>query len=206
MDLATLVEQISYLGIFAIVLLETGFLVGFFLPGDTLLITVGLLVAAEKMSLPVSLLALFLGSVLGNNLGYYWGRLLGPRLKTRVRPDLYARGQRFFARFGALAIVLGPFVPVVRTLTPFLSGSLGVPWPRFALLNLIGSILWTQGVTLAAWRVGEFFPQLDRYILLIVALGVLVGAVPAGLEYLRHRGGLSKKKSKSQQPPPGQQP
>ncbi|MER3481319.1 MAG: DedA family protein [Meiothermus sp.] len=205
MDLATLVEQVSYLGIFAIVLLETGFLVGFFLPGDTLLITVGLLAAAEKMSLPVSLLALFLGSILGNNLGYYWGRLLGPRLKTRVRPDLYARGQRFFLRFGALAIVFGPFVPVVRTLTPFLSGSLGIPWPRFALLNLIGSILWTQGVTLAAWRVGGFFPHLDRYILLIVAMGVLAGAVPAGLEYLRHRG-KAKDSSKSTPPPRGRLP
>lgn len=187
MDLALLVERLSYLGIFAIVLVETGFLVGFFLPGDTLLITVGLLAAAGKLDLSLALVALFLGSILGNHLGYYWGRLLGPRLRLRVRPDLYARGRRFFARFGHLALLLGPFVPVVRTLVPFLSGSLELPWRRFALLNLLGSLLWTQGLTLLAWKVGSLIPQLDRYVLVIVALGMLAGVLPGSLEYWRHR-------------------
>lgn len=187
MDLAHLVERLSYLGLLAILLMETGFLVGFFLPGDTLLITVGLLAAAGKLDLSLALPALLLGSILGNHLGYYWGRLLGPRLRLRVRPDLYARGQGFFFRFGHLALLLGPFVPVVRTLVPFLSGSLELPWRRFALLNLLGSLLWTQGLTLLAWKVGSLIPNLDRYVLIIVALGVLAGVVPGGIEYWRSR-------------------
>ncbi|GAA6751890.1 DedA family protein [Thermus antranikianii] len=185
--LVAFIESFSYFGIWVIVLIETGLLLGFFLPGDTLLITVGLLAAAGKLDLPPALFALLTGSILGNNLGYYWGRLLGPGLKARVRPDVYARGQAFFTRLGPLAIVLSPFVPVIRTLTPFLSGSLEMPWRRFALLNLVGSILWTQGLTLAAWKVGNLIPNLGHYVLPIVVTGLLMGLIPSGLEYWRHR-------------------
>ncbi len=174
MDVAAYVQAVGYLGIFTTVLVETGLLVGFFLPGDSLLIAVGLLAAAKKMELSLALLALFLGSVLGNNLGYYLGRRWGLPLlhKARVKPEDLERTRRFMARFGPISILIGPYVPVFRAVVPFLCGTVRMPWPRFFLLSLLGSLLWTQGLTLVAYYVGSQIPNLEKYIYLILLAGV----------------------------------
>ncbi|WP_027881330.1 DedA family protein [Meiothermus rufus] len=174
MDVAAYVQAVGYLGIFATVLVETGLLVGFFLPGDSLLIAVGLLAAAKKMELSLALLALFLGSVLGNNLGYYLGRRWGLPLlhKARVKPEDLERTRRFMARFGPISILIGPYVPVFRAVVPFLCGTVRMPWPRFFPLSLLGSLLWTQGLTLVAYYVGSQIPDLEKYIYLILLAGV----------------------------------
>ncbi|RIH86627.1 putative membrane protein [Meiothermus luteus] len=174
MDVSAYVEAVGYLGIFATVFVETGLLVGFFLPGDSLLIAVGLLAAAKKMQLPLALLALLLGSVLGNNLGYYLGRRWGPPLlrRARLKPEDLERTRRFMARFGPASLLIGPYVPVFRAVVPFLCGTVRMPWPRFFVLSLLGSLLWTQGLTLLAYYVGSRIPHLERYIYLILMAGV----------------------------------
>ncbi|MDT7920286.1 MAG: DedA family protein [Meiothermus sp.] len=181
MDVTAYVQAVGYLGIFATVLVETGFLVGFFLPGDSLLIAVGLLAAAKQLHLPWALLALFLGSVLGNNLGYYLGRQVGLALlnKAKVRPEDLERTRRFMARFGPLSILIGPYVPVFRAVVPFMCGTVKMPWSRFFVLSLLGSLLWTQGLTLAAYYVGSKIPHLERYVYLILLAGVGFGVVLA---------------------------
>lgn len=181
MDVTAYVQAVGYLGIFATVFVETGLLVGFFLPGDSLLIAVGLLAAAKKLQLSTALSALFLGSVLGNNLGYYLGYKVGPALlnKARVRAEDLERTRRFMARFGPLSILIGPYVPVFRAVVPFLCGTVRMPWLRFFLLSLLGSLLWTQGLTLLAYYVGSRIPHLERYIYLILLAGVGFGAVLA---------------------------
>jgi membrane-associated protein len=181
MDVTAYVQTVGYLGIFATVFVETGFLVGFFLPGDSLLIAVGLLAAAKQLHLPWALLALFLGSVLGNNLGYYLGRQVGLALlnKAKVRPEDLERTRRFMARFGPLSILIGPYVPVFRAVVPFMCGTVKMPWSRFFVLSLLGSLLWTQGLTLAAYYVGSKIPHLERYVYLILLAGVGFGVVLA---------------------------
>ena len=181
MDVTAYVQAVGYLGIFATVFVETGLLVGFFLPGDSLLIAVGLLAAAKKLQLSTALLALFLGSVLGNSLGYYLGYKVGPALlnKARVRAEDLERTRRFMARFGPLSILIGPYVPVFRAVVPFLCGTVKMPWLRFFLLSLLGSLLWTQGLTLLAYYVGSKIPHLERYIYLILLAGVGFGLVLA---------------------------
>jgi len=181
MDVTAYVQTVGYLGIFATVFVETGFLVGFFLPGDSLLIAVGLLAAAKQLHLPWALLALFLGSVLGNNLGYYLGYQVGLALlnKAKVRPEDLERTRRFMARFGPLSILIGPYVPVFRAVVPFMCGTVKMPWSRFFVLSLLGSLLWTQGLTLAAYYVGSKIPHLERYVYLILLAGVGFGVVLA---------------------------
>lgn len=190
--LAGWIQTIGYIGIFVVVFIETGLLVGFALPGDSLLITVGILAAAHKLQLAPALVALFLGSFLGNNLGYWLGRMLGPSLQKRVQAENIERTRLFMKRFGALSLLIGPYVPVVRAIVPFLCGSLKMPYGRFLLLTLVGSLLWTQGLTLASYYVGSKIPHLERYVYLILLVGISAGAVPAIIRAMRIR-----KKAKS---------
>lgn len=187
MNLEQLVLSVSYPGIFAIVLIETGFLVGFALPGDSLLIAVGLLAAAKKISLPLALLVLFVGSFLGNNLGYWWGMKLGPALERRVKREELEKAYALFRRFGVLAIFIAPWVPVVRALVPFVAGATRIPWPRFVLLTFLSCLLWTQGLTLLAYSVGQLIPDLEKYIYLIILAGALLGALMGLPRLLRRR-------------------
>jgi membrane-associated protein len=191
MDVTAYVQAVGYLGIFVNVLVETGFLLGFFLPGDSLLIAVGLLAAAKQLELSWALLALFLGSLLGNNLGYYLGRRLGLALldRAKVRRADLERARRFMARFGPLSILIGPYIPVFRAVVPFMCGTLRMPWLRFFALSLLGSLLWTQGLTLAAYYVGSKIPHLERYIYLVLLAGVGFGVVLAAWRAYR-RGNL----------------
>ncbi|RIH85740.1 DedA family protein [Calidithermus roseus] len=187
MNLEQLVLAVSYPGIFAIVLIETGFLVGFALPGDSLLIAVGLLAAAKKISLPLALLMLFVGSFLGNNLGYWWGMKLGPALERRVKREELEKAYALFRRFGVLAIFIAPWVPVVRALVPFVAGATRIPWPRFVLLTFLACLLWTQGLTLLAYSVGQLIPDLEKYIYLIILAGALFGVLLGLPRLLRRR-------------------
>lgn len=140
-DLPAFVASASYGGIFLVVLLETGLLLGFFLPGDSLLIAVGLVAATGQLDLPLALGVLLAGAVLGNNLGFGWGRRFGSSLRSRVRTEHLERALSFQKTCGAHAVVFGPFLPMVRTLIPFLSGASGMPWHRFLLLNAFGSMV-----------------------------------------------------------------
>ncbi|MER3450796.1 MAG: DedA family protein [Thermus sp.] len=178
MDAQKLVLLLSYPGLFLLVLAETGLLVGFALPGDSLLVTVGLLAAADRLTLPYALLALFFGSFLGHQMGYFWGRRLGPGLAQRVPKERLEKTQLFLFRRGQLAVVLAPLVPVVRTAMPFLLGALGFPYPRFVVLSLLGTLVWTQGVTLLGYALGHAVPGLERSILLVVAGVVLLSLLP----------------------------
>ena len=181
MDLAAFVQTAGYLGIFAIVLAETGLLVGFFLPGDSLLIMVGILAAAGKLSLGTSLLVLYLGAVIGHNLGFWWGRVLGPRLEKhpRINPDDLERARALIKRFGIIALLIGPYIPVVRTLIPFVLGATGMPWGRYLAISLVGCAIWTQGLTIFSYFVGSKIPHLERYIYIILLIGVSAAVLPA---------------------------
>lgn len=181
MDLVSLVIAISYLGVFGIIFAETGFLFGFFLPGDSLLIALGLVSATGRLDLSYGLLAVFAGSLLGHNLGYIWGRALGPTIEKRVDAERYQKARELYQRFGLLTITLGPFIPYVRPLIPFMAGAFKVRWVVFFLLNLVGTLAWTQGITLAAYwvarRVPWFQTYLEESIITVVAVALVLGVV-----------------------------
>jgi membrane-associated protein len=199
LDPHSLLADLGALGVFLVLFAETGLLVGFFLPGDSLLFTAGLLSTTAAgstlhLSLPAVLLAAAAGAVLGAQVGYVIGRRLGPSLLDRPdRPRLQhavARSAAALERYGtARAIVLARFIPLVRTVLNPLAGTVRVPVRVFTTWQIVGGLLWSLGVTLAGYLLGASVPNVDTYLLPIIAVIVAVSLVPVALELLRNRRG-----------------
>ncbi|MXG91510.1 DedA family protein [Nocardioides flavescens] len=171
----------------AVVFVESGVLLGFFLPGDSLLFTGGLLVASGVIHLPVAVViaVVAVAAVLGDQLGYTLGRRLGPRVFSGrasrfLSPAHLARAERFFERHGSRAVVLARFVPVVRTLVPFLAGTAAMPRGRFTTRNAVGGVLWAAGVVLAGFFLGGV-PFVAHHVELVVVGVVALSLVPVAV-------------------------
>jgi membrane-associated protein len=197
LDPRSLLSSLGALGVFLILFAETGLLVGFFLPGDSLLFTAGLLCttsasAVVHLSLPAVLVAAAGGALLGAQVGYMIGRRAGPRLLDRPdRPrlqDAVARSRVALDRYGAgKAIVLARFSPLVRTVLNPMAGTVGVPVRVFTTWQVIGGLVWSVGLTLAGYALGSRIPNVDKYLLPIVALIIVVSLIPVALEVRRSR-------------------
>ncbi|MDX2701243.1 DedA family protein [Streptomyces sp. PA03-6a] len=197
LDAQSLLAAFGTLGIAIILFAETGLLIGFFLPGDSLLFTAGLLCAGSagspgRLSLPWVLTAAAAGALAGAQTGYLLGRRAGPAFLTRVKsPKIHdgaVRAAEILQRYGyAKAIVLARFLPIVRTVLNPLAGILDVPARAFALWQILGGLLWTVGLVLGGYALGASVPNVDRYLLPIIALIVVISLIPVGLELLRSR-------------------
>jgi membrane-associated protein len=197
LDPRSLLSGLGALGVFLILFAETGLLIGFFLPGDSLLFTAGLLcttsaTAAVHLSLPVVLVAAAGGALLGAQVGYLIGRRAGPRLLDRPdRPrlqDAVNRSRIALDRYGyGKAIVLARFIPLVRTVLNPMAGTVGVPVRVFTLWQVVGGLIWSVGLTLAGYALGSRIPNVDKYLLPIVALIIVVSLIPVALEVRRSR-------------------
>ena len=197
LDPHSLLSTFGALGVFVVLVAETGLLIGFFLPGDSLLFTAGLLSATAAssrlhLSLPVVLLAAAAGALIGAQVGYHLGRTAGPALLDRPdRPRLQLAVRRSSAaldHYGAAkAIVLARFIPLVRTALNPLAGTVGVSFRVFTTWQVVGGLLWTIGVTLAGYELGRRIPSIDRYLLPVIGLVVIVSLVPVALELRRSR-------------------
>jgi membrane-associated protein len=197
LDPRSLLSGLGALGVFLILFAETGLLVGFFLPGDSLLFTAGLLCttgasAVVHLSLPLVLVAAAAGALLGAQVGFLIGRAAGPRLLDRPdRPRLQeavGRARVALDRYGAgKAIVLARFIPLVRTVLNPLAGTVGVPMRVFTLWQVIGGLVWSIGLTLAGYALGSRIPNVDKYLLPIVAAIIVVSLIPVALEVRRSR-------------------
>jgi membrane-associated protein len=189
-----LIEAFGTLGVFLIVFAESGLLIGFFLPGDSLLFTAGLLASQDKfgLSLPVLLVGCFVAAVAGDQVGYAFGHRVGPALfrrpDSRIFKQQYVqRANEFFEHHGRKTIVLARFVPVVRTFAPIVAGVGDMHYRTFVTFNVIGALLWAVGVTTAGYILGDTIPSIDRYLLPIIALIVVASVAPAVVEVLRQR-------------------
>lgn len=180
-------------GILLILFAECGLLVGFFLPGDSLLFTAGLLGSQGVLSTPLWLTCLLVSvaAILGNLTGYAIGRKAGPsvfngRSSRLFKPEYVDKTTEFFDRYGNRAIVLARFVPIVRTFITVLAGVAGMSFRRFATYSSIGGVLWGTGVTLLGYFLGSIRLVREHIELMLVAV-VLVSVVPIGAEWLRSR-------------------
>jgi len=197
LDPRSLLSGLGARGVFVILFAETGLLVGFFLPGDSLLFTAGLLcttsaTAAVHLSLPAVLVAAVAGALLGAQVGYLIGRRAGPRFLDRPdRPRLQeavGRARVALDRYGAgKAIVLARFIPLVRTVLNPMAGTVGVPLRVFTTWQVLGGLVWSIGLTLAGVALGSRIPNVDHYLLPIVAGIIAVSLVPVALEVRRSR-------------------
>jgi membrane-associated protein len=185
---------VVYCILFAIIFAESGLFFGFFLPGDSLLLTAGLLaykgveVNGEelKLSLFVLMPLLFVAAVLGDNVGYWFGRKVGPPLFRRpqsllFRPKNLQAAKAFYDKHGGKAITIARFTPFIRTFVPIVAGAVGMDWRRFTFFNLFGGLLWAVGVTLVGNLLGRSIPpeKLDKYFLVIVFSVIIVSMMPA---------------------------
>jgi membrane-associated protein len=203
----SLLASLGAFGVFGVLFAETGLLIGFFLPGDSLLFTAGLLCTSTaghpaRLSLPLVLLAAVGGALLGAQTGFYIGRAGGQPLLRRSRNKYLRTGaeraQRLLARYGyGKAIVLARFIPVVRTVLNPLAGAFGVSTRTFTGWQVAGGLVWSAGVTLAGYTLGSAIPSLDTYLLPVIAVIVVLSLIPVGFEVWRTR---------SEARAPGQQP
>jgi membrane-associated protein len=188
-----LIDSYGLWGVLLVVFAESGLLIGFFLPGDSLLFTTGLLVASGTLDRPLALVAVSIAAaaVAGEQVGYLFGRKVGPALFNRPESRLFKRenidrAHAFFERHGPKAIVMACFVPVVRTFTPIVAGVSRMNYRTFATFNVIGGTLWGAGVTLLGYWLGQI-DFVHKNIEAILVVVVLVSVVPLAVEYLRSR-------------------
>lgn len=180
-------------GLFLIVFAETGLLIGFVLPGDSLLFTAGLLARQGSLDLALVLVACFAGAVIGDQVGFTIGQVLGPKVGRNPRarllkPEHVERTEAFFARHGPKAVVLARFVPIVRTFAPVLAGVARMRRSVFLRYNVVGAALWVAVATMAGYALADVIgDSIDTYLLPIIAVIVAVSLVPPFLEWRRHR-------------------
>ncbi|MFF9124414.1 DedA family protein [Streptomyces sp. NPDC014889] len=199
LDAHSLLAAFGVLGVGVVLFAETGLLIGFFLPGDSLLFTAGLLCTdtgnqAVKLSLAPLLVAAAVGALAGAQCGYLLGRKAGGALIARNRSrrlhEGVKRAEELLERYGhAKAVVLARFIPVVRTVLNPMAGALEVPVRTFTLWQVIGGLVWSVGLILAGYALGSSVPNVDRYLLPLVALIVVLSLVPLLVEMLRARRG-----------------
>jgi membrane-associated protein len=192
--------SIGYLMIFGIIFAESGLLIGFFLPGDSLLFTAGFLASPASQvllkelglpaespffSLPILAIGCFLAAVIGDSVGYAFGKRVGQRLFQREDSFLFNKknvykAQEFYEKHGGKAIVLARFVPVVRTFAPIVAGIGDMKYNRFLSFNLVGGLLWAVGVTVAGYFLADIIgpDNIDKYLLPIIVLIVLISVAP----------------------------
>lgn len=196
LDPETLIRSfgaLAVLGVCAVVFAETGLLVGFFLPGDSLLFTAGLLVATDVVRTPVWLLAaaVFVAAFAGDQVGYLIGRRAGPKVFSRpdsrfFKREYVDRTYAFFDRYGARTIVIARFVPIVRTFAPVAAGVGAMRYRTFVAYNVVGALLWGVGVSLLGYWLGQVAFVRDYIEPILVGI-VALSLVPVGAELLRAR-------------------
>ena len=177
------------IGLMLIIFAETGLLVGFFLPGDSLLFTAGILANQGKLNLAVILIGCFAAAVIGDQVGFTFGSKVGPRLLRREDSKLFKREyvdrtEDFFDRHGAKTIVLARFVPVVRTFAPVVAGIGKMTRKTFVSFNVIGAFIWVFGVTLAGYLLADAIgDSIDKYLYPMIAVIIVVSLIPPFLEW-----------------------
>ena len=188
LDPRTLIETFGYLGLFVIVFAESGLFFGFFLPGDSLLLTAGLFAFKGELNLWLLMPLLFVAAVLGDNVGYWFGRKTGPPLFSREESLLFKRknllaAKAFYEKHGGKTIILARFMPFIRTFAPIVAGAVEMEYRRFMFFNLVGGLVWAVGLTLAGYALGSLFPPevLDKYFLVIVIAVIFLSVSPTAI-------------------------
>jgi membrane-associated protein len=185
-----LIEAFGTIGLFAIVFAESGLLFGFFLPGDSLLFTAGLLASRGVLNFPLIAVGCAVAAIAGDQVGYVIGRKAGPALFKRPDSRLFHkknvdRARVYFEKNGPRTIILARFIPVIRTFAPVVAGVGQMDYRKFVTYNVVGGILWGSGVTTAGYILGESIPDIDRWLLPIIGVIVMVSFVPVGMELLK---------------------
>ena len=182
----------GYLIIFLIIFAESGLFFGFFFPGDSLLITLGILASQGHFNVLTILGIGIIGSILGNSVGYSFGKRFGPSLFNRkdsffLKKDNIKKAHEFYKQYGKAAIILARFTPIVRTFAPIIAGMGDMEYTTFMLYNVIGGILWVNSVTLIGYFLGSRFPFIEKNITTLTISIVIISILPYVYHLLKER-------------------
>lgn len=197
-DLVEFIKMVSIIGVAAIIFAESGLLIGFFLPGDSLLFATGFLINAGflHINIFVAVFIVFMAAVLGDSVGYTFGRRLGPRLFRKAdarffKQEYIQQAQAFYEKHGGKTIIIARFIPVVRTFAPIVAGASKMEYRKFISFNLIGAFLWAAGVTFAGYLLGSVFQRagidIDTVLLPIIAIILVISILPPAIHILREK-------------------
>lgn len=197
-DLIEFIKWASIFGVAFIVFAESGLLIGFFLPGDSLLFTTGFLIHAGFLDVNIHLavLILFIAAVIGDSVGYTFGRKAGPRLFKKPDARLFKqeyvqRAQDFYEKHGGVTIIIARFIPIVRTFAPVVAGVGQMEYRRFLAYNVIGGILWAAGITYLGYFLGAWFEhmglEIDHILLPIIAGIIVISVLPPAIHILKEK-------------------
>jgi len=189
-DLAGIIETVGYIGLFAIVFAETGLLIGFFLPGDSLLFTAGFLASQGIFNIYILCFLMFIAAVVGDSVGYMIGHKYGKRLFKKedsllFHKDHLERAKAFYEKHGGKTIIIARFMPVVRTFAPVVAGIGDMKYSTFLMYNVIGGVIWAIGLPALGYILGSSIPDVDKYLLPIIALIVLASIAPGAYHTLK---------------------
>jgi len=183
----TIIKTLGLIGVLIIVFAETGLFFGFFFPGDSLLFTAGLLASQHLLNIEVLVIGAFICAVLGDSVGYWFGKKVGPKIFNKEDSIFFhkkhvEKAQNFYDKYGNKTIFLARFVPIVRTFAPIVAGVGQMKYKNFLTYNIIGGFIWTFGMVLGGYFLGEAIPNIDKYILPIILLIVLLSIMPIIIE------------------------
>jgi membrane-associated protein len=204
MSLQSLIQTVGYLGVWAIVFAESGLLIGFFLPGDSLLFIAGFLASVPKSpfaslgvipNIVILIVGCFIAAVMGDNVGYGTGHRFGRRLFHRKESRFFHRdnllkAQKFYEKHGKKTIILARFLPIVRTFAPIVAGIGAMNYRVFFIYNLVGGALWTIGLTIFGYFLGKSIPpeRMEKHLIVIVLAIIVASLLPSGWHlYQEHR-------------------
>lgn len=191
-DVRGLIQLGGLLAVCVIVFVETGLFVGFFLPGDSLLVTAGIFSATGDLHLGALLVGASICAVAGDQVGYWIGRRAGQALYRRPDSRIFKRkhlekAHAFYEKYGAKTIVIARFVPIVRTFAPAVAGAADMAYRTFVTYNVVGGLLWVWSTVLLGYFLGRTLPNIDRYIHVIIVVVILLSILPGVIEVLRSR-------------------
>ena len=191
-DLPALIAWGGYVGVTAIVFVETGLLVGFFLPGDSLLVTAGLLASQGMLNVYLMGLLLTVAAIVGDALGFAIGRAIGPRIFTREDSLFFnrkhlLRAHDFYERHGGKTIILARFMPIIRTFAPVVAGVAAMEYRKFAMYNIVGGLLWVWTMLFTGYFLGRYIPGIDRHIEKVILLVIFLSILPGIIGWWRER-------------------
>lgn len=191
MHLDTILPAIGYLGIFAIVFAESGLLIGFFLPGDSLLFTAGFLASQNIFDIRTLTILCFIAAVVGDSVGYFIGHKFGRKLFKKpeslfFHPDHLIKAEKFYDKHGKKTIILARFLPVIRTFAPVVAGIGNMNYKTFLTYNIIGGFLWAVLLPFLGYYLGKSIPDVDKYLLPIIGLIVILSVLPQAISVLKN--------------------
>ena len=192
LDLIKIIESVGYLGLFAIIFSESGLLVGFFLPGDSLLFTAGFLASQGFFNILLLTPMTFIAAVMGDSVGYAFGQKVGPKLFKKEDSIFFhkkhlIRAKNFYNKHGGKTITIARFLPVIRTFAPIVAGIGQMPYKKFLAYNILGGFLWAVCIPFAGYFLGSLIPSVDKYLFPIIVVIVLASVAPSVIHLIRER-------------------